>query len=332
MRRLSRASLFVSAFFAASTAHAQFSLGWFNAQTGGGTSSGGSYTLRGTIGQDGLGSSSAGSYRVMGGFWSIAAAAEITGGSELLIEQSGVQLQLSWPAALTGFVLQETTTLGTPWTDASGLPLAIGSRNVLSVTPSGTSRFFRLIRHASPIFFGPLPYLSSTDIPEGLYANGPTVLEDFEDGKLDTTIAASVGVTSPPAFPAFADSVDADDGKIDGLGSRGHSWFFSPGRTGIRFTFPADTTAAGLAWTDSRNAVTFSAFGPGGALLGSIGPFNLADDNFAGTTAEDRFFGIAHSGGIESIFIGTSGEGGIEVDHVQYGKAHPSVPRLREEP
>lgn len=49
-----------------------------------------------------------------------------------------------------------------------------------------------------------------------------------------------------------------------------------------------------------------------------MGPVSIADGSFAGTTAEDRFFGVTHAGGIESIKISNT-SGGIEVDHLQFG-------------
>src|SRR5712671_4165784 len=76
---------------------------------------------------------------------------------------------------------------------------------------------------ASPIFFGPTPYLSSDDSP----FSGPgysMYLETFEDGFLNTPgVSASGGIA---ITGQFVDSVDADDGVIDGNGSiHGHSWY-----------------------------------------------------------------------------------------------------------
>lgn len=168
-------------------------------------------------------------------------------------------------------------------------------------------------------FFGPTPYLSAADIPAGLYVSGkPTVLEDFEDGKLDPSIKASAGQVVPPGAEGLIDSVDADDGVIDGSGLKGHSWFTEQAAVGIKFTFPPGTIAAGVVWTDGYDPVTFEAFGPGNVSLGKIGPVGGFSDNvFNGTTAEDRFFGVRDAGGIESIFISCQA-GGMELDHVQY--------------
>lgn len=182
---------------------------------------------------------------------------------------------------------------------------------------------------AATTFFGPTAYLSIADIPGGFYASGsPTALEDFEDRTLDFGILVSGGGTSPPALPTRTDSVDADDGAIDGSGSGGTSWFIDDlgNFAELIFTFPTLPTAAGLVWTDGAQAhdIFFEAFGPGMASLGVLGPFQFADAQNTGQTAEDRFFGVQDAGGIFALRITNTGVfGGIEVDHVQFGVAVP---------
>jgi hypothetical protein len=75
-------------------------------------------------------------------------------------------------------------------------------------------------------FIGPSAYPSFADSP----FNGMTFtyfhLETFEDGLLNTTgVAASAGTVIGPG--GAVDSVDADDGTIDGSGSNGRSLFAS---------------------------------------------------------------------------------------------------------
>jgi len=53
----------------ASTASGQYELSWSTIDGGGGTSSGGTYTLTGTIGQPEAGAMSGGPYELLGGFW-----------------------------------------------------------------------------------------------------------------------------------------------------------------------------------------------------------------------------------------------------------------------
>ena len=158
-------------------------------------------------------------------------------------------------------------------------------------------------------------------------------LETFEDHLLNTpgVTASAGGVTSVVFGAELHDSVDADDGVIDGSGLLGES-FFASGATGIRFTFSAAVlgslpTHAGIVWTDGGGLITFQAFGPDGSLLGTLGPLSqpgvFPDSSLSGTTAEDRFFGVTDQGGISAILISNNG-GGIEVDHLQYGIAAPS--------
>jgi hypothetical protein len=127
----------------------------------------------------------------------------------------------------------------------------------------------------------------------------------------------------PPGFEGFIDSVDADDGSIDGSGSNGHSFFAGNGAAGITFTFNQTTlgafpTQVGIVWTDGDGTTTFEAFDPVGGSLGTIGPVSIAIPPNSGETAEDRFFGVTSAGGISAIKISNS-SGGIEVDHLQYG-------------
>jgi hypothetical protein len=168
-------------------------------------------------------------------------------------------------------------------------------------------------------FYGPLPYLSAADIPAGFYAGGtPSGLENFEDGNLGFGILASGGNVFGPG--GLTDSVDGDDGTLDGSGTNGRSWFFSAGATGVTFTFAGTLpTAAGIVWTDGAGLVTFEAFGPGMTSLGSVSA-SIAGSAFSGQTDEDRFFGIQSSGGILALKL-RNASGGIEVDHVQFGEA-----------
>ena len=64
----------------------------------------------------------------------------------LAISLSGGDVVISWPAPSTGFVLQENNNLNgvTPWAPVTGTPTVVAGRNTLTVTRSGTARFFRL--------------------------------------------------------------------------------------------------------------------------------------------------------------------------------------------
>jgi hypothetical protein len=151
-------------------------------------------------------------------------------------------------------------------------------------------------------------------------------LEDFEDGLLNTPgVTASAGIATKILYAAaYVDSVDGDDGSIDGNGNGGNSWFSSNGAAGITFTFNplvlgSLPTQAGIVWTDGLNPVTVDFYDGVGTFLGGVTAYGIADGSFMGGTAEDRFFGMEYSGGIGSMFISSGPGAGIEVDHLQYG-------------
>lgn len=170
---------------------------------------------------------------------------------------------------------------------------------------------------------GPSAYLSFNDSPFKNLNLQSFQLEDFEDHLLNVTgVSGSPGGVTSVVFGASVhDSVDADDGTIDGSGLNGDSWFASPAL--VTFTFDKQVlgglpTHAGIVWTDGADPIQLEAFDGNGNSLGVTGPVNSADASFNGETAEDRFLGWAESAGIGSIRI-TSGSGGIELDHLQFG-------------
>lgn len=185
--------------------------------------------------------------------------------------------------------------------------------------------------HADSILLGPTPYLQQADSPFSGLAFSYFQLETFEDGLLNVPgVFASAGAVNPPNF--FLDSVDGDDGAVNGSGSTTQHSFY-PMATSLTFTFDQAVlgslpTHAGLVWTDiGYNSPTpyfgpvgFEAFDPFGASLGSLGPFVLGDGSDQGETAEDRFFGAYNSGGISAIRV-TTNTTDWEIDHLQYGAA-----------
>jgi hypothetical protein len=117
-----------------------YSIDWFTIDGGGGTSSGGPYTLSGTIGQPDAGTLSGGTYALEGGFWG-AFAVQVPGAPTLLIVPTGLGLAtISWHPNTHGFVLQMNNTVDNPagWSDAPS-----GSVNPTTVNASGT-KFYRL--------------------------------------------------------------------------------------------------------------------------------------------------------------------------------------------
>jgi hypothetical protein len=172
--------------------------------------------------------------------------------------------------------------------------------------------FVALPAHALE-FFGPTPYLSAADTPAG-FASGVMDVEDCEDGVIDPRLSTTATIIPPGGI---TDSVDVDDGSIDGSGLGGHSLFGFPPFE-VQFVPPLPVSA-GLVWTDggTPTEVTFEAFGADGLSLGIIGPFPIGDNNNVGGTDEDRFFGVRDEGGILRLRVSHT-SGGIEIDHIQF--------------
>ena len=184
-----------------------------------------------------------------------------------------------------------------------------------------------------PELLGPTPYLSRDDSPfiASILA-GDTILEDFEDGLLDTGVTADSGIVTSTRFSgSIIDSVDGDDGDATNGTCAGCDSYFGRGLPGITFTFDATVsgglpTHAGVVWTDGAGTTNFEAFDETGASLGIVGPVQIADGTFHGTTGEDRFFGAINPGGISAIHVSNT-SGGIEADHLQYGRGGGSPAR-----
>ena len=177
----------------------------------------------------------------------------------------------------------------------------------------------------APLYYEVTNYLSAADSPFQQLDNNYFHLENFEDHLLNTpgVTASAGGVASVVFGPTLHDSVDGDDGTINGSGLAGDNFFSGSGAAGITFTFNAAAlgslpTHAGLVWTDGAGTVTFEAFDAQGVSMGLRGPYNFPDAVFSGTTAEDRFLGAFNRGGISRIKV-TNSIGGLEIDHLQYG-------------
>ncbi len=203
------------------------------------------------------------------------------------------------------------------------LRLARCNLRLRGVAGAAAAMLFTSVTALAQTFLGPTPYLGKNDSPFVASIDaGTTFLETFEGGALATPgVSASAGSVIGPG--GLTDSVDADDGTIDGSGTNGHSFFSGGGSTGITFTFDAGVlgalpTQVGIVWTDGDGTTLFEAFGPSGFPLGQIGPVAIAIPPNSGETAEDRFFGVTNPAGISAIRISNS-SGGIEVDHLQYG-------------
>lgn len=124
---------------------AQYAINWFTIDGGGGQSSGGAYTLQGTIGQSDAATSSGGNYTLHGGCWSAFAVVQTEGVPTLRILRNGAGVILAWPNPSSGFQLQESTSLTTPnWTDVNTTPGVVGDEKQVNQTLNPGTHFYRL--------------------------------------------------------------------------------------------------------------------------------------------------------------------------------------------
>lgn len=199
-------------------------------------------------------------------------------------------------------------------------PTALAAAGALTLVVAATTR---------ADLIGPLPYLSAADSPFASAGLSSFFLEDFEDGLLNTPgLSASAGLVASPGDAT--DSVDGDDGAIDGLGRAGRSWYL--GVTTVTFTFAPVAgeypTHAGLVWTDigavtsgafGTGSLVFEAFAPDGTSIAGTPGVPVGDGDFLGQTAEDRFLGAINLAGIASITVSVPSSQDWELDHIQYG-------------
>ena len=124
-----------------------YDLSWFTIDGGGGTSTGGNYSLTGTIGQPDAGTLSGGSYTIAGGFWGVIAAMPSPGRPQLAVFVSGKNVTLSWPSPSTGFTLEENTTLNrATWSAVQQTITDNGTTKSITLSSPAGNKFYRL-RH-----------------------------------------------------------------------------------------------------------------------------------------------------------------------------------------
>lgn len=160
---------------------------------------------------------------------------------------------------------------------------------------------------------GPTSYVGFAGSPlSGLTFTDYFFLETFEDLLLNTPGLASSAAIGPIGLGGLTDSVDADDGTIDGNGTNGRSFFNGDGALGISFTFNAATlgglpTHAGIVWTDGVDDVTFSAFDGANNLLGTTtqshadGNFSVGRERIASTASAPRAASDASSSAVVRV-------------------------------
>ena len=143
---------FLGAFFLALglfPASAQYSIDWFSIDGGGGTSTGGVYSVSGTIGQNdaSVAPMTGGEFSLTGGFWSLYIV-PTTGAPALNIRFSSPTVaQIYWPSPSTGWDLQSNNDLSTTnWVAVGENVSDDGTNKFISINAPAGTRFYRLIK------------------------------------------------------------------------------------------------------------------------------------------------------------------------------------------
>jgi hypothetical protein len=126
-----------------------YSIDWFTIDGGGGTSTGGVFSVSGTIGQPDAGTMTGGPYSLTGGFWSVVAAVQTPGAPFLSVRSDAVTgtVTVSWPLPATGWLLDQTPILTgspAPWGQVL-FPYQTNATDIFITVPSPAgNRYYRL--------------------------------------------------------------------------------------------------------------------------------------------------------------------------------------------
>jgi hypothetical protein len=123
-----------------------YSIDWFTIDGGGGTSTGGVYSISGTVGQPDAGHLSGGNFTLDGGFWGIISAVQSPSAPALTIQLTATNtVMISWPSPSVGFNLQQNPDLTTPtWVTPPEGVSNDGTIKFIIVNPPIGNRFYRL--------------------------------------------------------------------------------------------------------------------------------------------------------------------------------------------
>jgi hypothetical protein len=127
-----------------------YSIDWFTIDGGGGTSTGGVYSVSGTMGQPDATATpmSGGNFSLTGGFWSVLGVDQTPGAPLLTIRLTTTNTAvISWPSPSTGFNLEQNVNLGmTNWTTPPEPVTDDGTNKFIIINPPGGERFYRLYK------------------------------------------------------------------------------------------------------------------------------------------------------------------------------------------
>lgn len=135
----------------ASVADAQnFVIDWSTVDGGGGTSTGGVFSVSGTIGQPDAGAMSGGNFALSGGFWAVVAAIQTANAPTLTATRNATTgvVTISWPLPATGFVLDQVGALNgapIPWSQLNP-PYQTNATHIFVTVPSPSANQFYRVR------------------------------------------------------------------------------------------------------------------------------------------------------------------------------------------
>ena len=141
--------LVIAVTLVASVAVGQLTLDWATVDGGGGSSTGGVYSVIGTIGQPDAGKMSGGNYSIDGGFWGLIAAVQTPGAPLLSIFRTTTNtVAVFWPSPSTGFTLQQNTNgvATVNWSNVATAPTDDGTTKTIIVNPPTGNRYYRLFK------------------------------------------------------------------------------------------------------------------------------------------------------------------------------------------
>jgi len=125
-----------------------YSIDWHSIDGGGGTSTGGVYSVSGSVGQPDAGTLSGGNYSLAGGFWGIVTAIQTPDAPLMTIRRTQTNtVIISWPAPSTGFFPQQSPDLDSPnWVTPAEAINNDDTNNFIIVNPRIGNRFYRLFK------------------------------------------------------------------------------------------------------------------------------------------------------------------------------------------
>lgn len=135
-----------TAVFTTSAQAQNYAIGWFTIDGGGGTSTGGVFSISGTIGQPDAGVMSGGQYSLNGGFWGIVSAVQTPGAPLLSIQRVGGGVRVFWPKPATDWLLDQGLTVTGAWSQVI-FPYTTNATDIsVSIPAPMGNRFYRLRR------------------------------------------------------------------------------------------------------------------------------------------------------------------------------------------